>query len=76
MPNWANAADIRKMIRATKRDVMQLVESGAASSIVEARAMVAAKNHPAGVEFAKRYMNNDVSDLRVMPRRRHRIAFH
>jgi protein-disulfide isomerase len=67
VPNWANAADIRKMIRASKREVVELVRSGQASDVVEARAKVAAKNHPAGEEFARRYMYNDVSDLGVAP---------
>ena len=66
VPNWANAADIRQIIRATKAEVVAMVESGDAANYVEARAKVAAKNHPAGDAFAKRYMYNDVSDLRVV----------
>ena len=65
VPNWANAADIRQMIRASAREVLDLVESGQATNIITGRAMIAARNHPAGEEFAKRYMYNDVSDLQA-----------
>ncbi len=63
VPNWANAYDVRKMIRTSRNEVAALIKSGQATDNVEARAIIAAKNHPAGETFARRYMLHDVSDL-------------
>ncbi len=63
VPNDAKADEIRMMVRDAKAQVDGLLERGEAATVLEARAMASARNHPLGSTFARIYIDNDVSDL-------------
>ena len=63
VPMNATVEDIRRMIRAATASVDRILEKGEAATVTEARGLDAARHHPAGALFAKRYTQSDGGGL-------------
>ena len=64
-PNDANADTIRMMVREAEHEVQGILDRGEAKTVTEARSLASALRHPMGQQFARFYIDNDVTDLNI-----------
>ncbi len=63
IPNDATPDTVRMMVRDAAAQVQAVLDSGEATTVQDARAIAASRNHPLGSQYARLYMENDVRGL-------------